>query len=117
MLRGLSTFNVSGNRFFPFEELEIDAFAMLVFFSCSFVSNTRYFSFFRSSYKLTVQASDRGSPSLNARTTVEITITDVNDNKPIFQGLPYRRAIPEDFSTSELILKVRITYHIMIERS
>jgi hypothetical protein len=68
---------------------------------------------FSSAYKLTVQASDRGSPSMNARVTVTITIVDVNDNSPVFQGLPYRRSIPEDFSTSKVILQVRISYNIV----
>jgi hypothetical protein len=69
---------------------------------------------FSSANTLTVQASDRGSPSMNARATVTIRIVDVNDNSPVFQGLPYRRSIPEDFSTSAVILQVRISYNVVV---
>jgi hypothetical protein len=77
------------------------------------IMNSNPIILFSPAYTLTVQASDRGSPSMNARVTVTITIVDVNDNSPVFQGLPYTRSIPEDFSISEVILQVRISYNIV----
>ena len=53
-----------------------------------------------------IRASDRGSPSLNSETTVEITIWDVNDNSPVFQGTPYRASVSENLPVGQLILKV-----------
>ena len=43
---------------------------------------------------------------MNDIATVAITITDVNDNYPVFQGLPYQKYVPEDYSTTKVVLKV-----------
>ena len=72
-----------------------------------------FFVIVSSSYKLTVQASDRGPQSLHARASVTITIEDINDNSPIFQGEPYKRSVPEDFSTNSDLLKVRISRNLL----
>jgi hypothetical protein len=49
-----------------------------------------------SSYKLVIQANDKGIPSLNETVTVNITILDVNDNNPIFGSSAYSISVPED---------------------
>jgi protocadherin Fat 4 len=51
------------------------------------------------SYTFEVTASDKGSPSLTAKTTISLTITDVNDNDPIFAGLPYSKTLAEGASS------------------
>nr|XP_054754585.1 protocadherin Fat 4-like [Lytechinus pictus] len=40
----------------------------------------------RSSYTLTIRAQDQGYSTQVSSTTVTITVTDVNDNAPVFQG-------------------------------
>ncbi|XP_067153132.1 protocadherin-23 [Apteryx mantelli] len=39
-------------------------------------------------HQLTILVTDHGSPRLNATTTVYISVTDINDNKPIFPQIP-----------------------------
>ena len=39
-----------------------------------------------SSYRLRVRAEDVMNPSLSDETTVQVTVSDVNDNAPVFQG-------------------------------
>ena len=56
-----------------------------------------------------MQAKDNGLPSLHTQTTVVITVGDENDNKPVFQGLPYSASVPEDHDTDTHILKVSDT--------
>lgn len=58
---------------------------------------------------MVVQAKDNGLPSLHTQTTVVITVGDANDNKPVFQGLPYSASVPEDHDTVTPILKVSDT--------
>ena len=37
-------------------------------------------------YNLTVTVQDGGSPSLSSSTSITISISDVNDNSPVFTG-------------------------------
>ena len=46
-------------------------------------------------YKLVAVAQDLGSPSLTGRTLVDITITDVNDNVPMFNPTLYNVRVSE----------------------
>lgn len=50
----------------------------------------------RSSYSLTVQASDRGSSSRVDRATVNIVLLDVNDRSPVFELSPYTVSVQEN---------------------
>ena len=51
-------------------------------------------------YTITVTARDNGTLSrLMSSFIVNVTVTDVNDNAPVFQGEPYGESIPEDAST------------------
>ena len=50
-------------------------------------------------YTITVTASDNGTLSRSSSFIVNVTVTDVNDNAPVFQGEPYGESIPEDAST------------------
>ena len=58
------------------------------------------------SYKLTVEASDRGTPSQFSTREVVITVTDINDNDPIFTGDPYQGTIKEDASVGSPVVEV-----------
>ncbi|CAJ0938575.1 unnamed protein product [Ranitomeya imitator] len=42
-----------------------------------------------SSYNITIQASDKGSPELVSRKVIKLEVSDVNDNAPVFEKLGY----------------------------
>ena len=51
-------------------------------------------------YTLRVTATDSGtSNQLMSSVVVNVTVTDVNDNAPMFLGAPYEESIPEDATT------------------
>ena len=58
----------------------------------------------RSSYNLTVKVSDMGTPSKSTLTRVNIVVTDVNDNAPVFARSVYTYEIPEDVAVGYQIL-------------
>ncbi|XP_065345647.1 fat-like cadherin-related tumor suppressor homolog isoform X4 [Cloeon dipterum] len=57
-------------------------------------------------YFLTVQAIDGGNPPLSNYATINITITDSNDNAPIFNQVSYSARIREDAQVADKILQV-----------
>ncbi|XP_042325607.1 protocadherin-23 [Sceloporus undulatus] len=58
-----------------------------------------------SSYRLVVQAADRGTPRLSATSTVEIQVVDINDNVPTFQPLDAVE-LPENAPLGFLVTQV-----------
>ena len=60
-----------------------------------------------SSFELVVRARDRGSPQRKSvTTTIPITITDVNDNPPVFQPSSYSVLLREDLPVGEDVVEV-----------
>ncbi|MBN3316900.1 FAT3 protein, partial [Atractosteus spatula] len=57
-------------------------------------------------YFLTVEARDGGTPPLSAVTSVNINLTDVNDNAPVFSRDTYSAVISEDASIGESVVKL-----------
>ncbi|XP_077578530.1 protocadherin Fat 3a isoform X2 [Stigmatopora nigra] len=57
-------------------------------------------------YFLTVEAQDRGTPPLSAITTVNINVTDVNDNAPMFSRNLYTTAVSEDATIGESVVQL-----------
>ncbi|EEC00768.1 conserved hypothetical protein, partial [Ixodes scapularis] len=55
--------------------------------------------------RVTVVATDSGSPPLSASATVLVTISDVNDNEPIFDQSFYNITVAEDERVGKCILK------------
>ncbi|XP_018326726.1 cadherin-related tumor suppressor-like [Agrilus planipennis] len=57
---------------------------------------------------LTIEATvtDNGSPRLRDKVQVNVFITDVNDNPPVFLRLPYRVQISEGASVGTLIIRL-----------
>lgn len=60
-------------------------------------------------YLLTVTARDGGVPPLSDTTDVEISVTDVNDNAPVFEAPQYQGSIPEDVLVGTSVLRVSAT--------
>ncbi|XP_068147300.1 protocadherin-like wing polarity protein stan isoform X2 [Drosophila tropicalis] len=59
-----------------------------------------------SGYLLTVTAKDGGNPSLSDTTDVEISVTDVNDNAPMFKNPLYQSSILEDALVGTSVIQV-----------
>ncbi|XP_033920339.1 protocadherin-23 [Melopsittacus undulatus] len=58
-----------------------------------------------SSYRLVVQAADKGNPRLSATTIVQIQVLDVNDNAPVVQALS-EVEVPEDALPGFIVTQV-----------
>jgi protocadherin Fat 1/2/3 len=61
-------------------------------------------------YQLTVQATDGGNPPLSNQATVNVTITDVNDNAPIFIQNSYSALISEGAAIHDRLLQVGLKF-------
>ncbi|XP_075131396.1 protocadherin gamma-B1-like isoform X9 [Leptodactylus fuscus] len=77
-----------------------------------------------SSYNITIQASDKGSPEMTSRKIIRLDVSDVNDNAPVFEKSGYTAFIPENNSPGASIFNIqardmdseenaKITYSIM----
>ena len=62
-----------------------------------------------SSYDLILQARDRGVPAQSSAVTVHITVTDVNDNAPLFTRNQYSATLREDAELYTTVLSVSAT--------
>ncbi|CAG5115641.1 unnamed protein product, partial [Candidula unifasciata] len=60
----------------------------------------------RSTYNLTITASDHGTNSQSATTIVIVTVLDENDNSPVFSELAYNTSVPENTKEGSVLLKV-----------
>ncbi|KAF7651331.1 hypothetical protein LDENG_00112250, partial [Lucifuga dentata] len=57
-------------------------------------------------YSLTVQAADEGDPPLSSAILVTITVSDVNDNPPVFSQVNYMLLLQEGESVGSSILQL-----------
>ncbi|KAJ8416521.1 hypothetical protein AAFF_G00358090 [Aldrovandia affinis] len=57
-------------------------------------------------YYLTIEATDGGTPSLSDMATVNINVTDVNDNSPVFSQNVYAAVVSEDSDLGKSIVNV-----------
>ena len=55
---------------------------------------------------LTVQASDGGVPAMTATADIFVTVTDENDNSPVFQGTPYAASVRENSAAGVEVIAV-----------
>lgn len=58
-------------------------------------------------YYLTVEATDGGTPSLSDVATVNINVTDINDNSPVFSQDTYTTVVGEDAALEQSVITVR----------
>jgi hypothetical protein len=58
---------------------------------------------------LIVIAVDKGNPSLSTNTTVTVTLTDVNDNSPVFKQKEYNVTVPENESPGVIVAIINAT--------
>ncbi|XP_066446754.1 protocadherin gamma-B1-like isoform X23 [Eleutherodactylus coqui] len=81
-----------------------------------------------SSYNITIQASDKGSPQMTSTKVIRLDVTDVNDNAPVFEKLIHSAFVTENNSPGASIFRIeaidmdsednaKITYAIMTERN
>nr|XP_020476445.1 protocadherin Fat 1 isoform X3 [Monopterus albus] len=57
-------------------------------------------------YYITVEATDGGSPPLSDMATVNINLTDVNDNRPVFSQDVYTAVVSEDAELGKTVMAV-----------
>ncbi|XP_041440843.1 protocadherin gamma subfamily A, 3 L homeolog isoform X31 [Xenopus laevis] len=78
----------------------------------------------RSAYNITITAKDKGLPSLCSNKTIQVTLTDINDNAPVFDKANYISYVPENNHPGTSILRIaaldldinengKITYNII----
>ncbi|XP_069619826.1 protocadherin gamma-B1-like isoform X24 [Ranitomeya imitator] len=60
-----------------------------------------------SSYNITVQASDKGSPEMTSRTMIQLDVSDINDNAPVFEKLTYTAFVPENNAQGASIFSIQ----------
>ncbi|XP_070846605.1 protocadherin-23 [Chaetodon trifascialis] len=58
------------------------------------------------SYALTVSVSDRGTPPLNSSAVVMVTVTDCNDNAPVFSNTEYHAQVSENSPVGTRLVQV-----------
>ncbi|XP_077122275.1 protocadherin gamma-B1-like isoform X5 [Ranitomeya variabilis] len=60
-----------------------------------------------SSYNITIQASDKGSPQMNSSKVIRLDVSDVNDNAPVFEKLGYTALVNENNSPGASIFSIQ----------
>lgn len=58
-------------------------------------------------YYITIEATDGGAPPLSDMATVNINLTDVNDNRPAFSQDVYTAVVSEDTELGRTVVTVR----------
>lgn len=69
-----------------------------------FIKRSTEFDSERPSLLVVIEACDGGNPPLTGFTTVQVHMTDVNDNAPVFHQTEYRAAVSEDEPPGSTIL-------------
>ncbi|XP_066489067.1 protocadherin Fat 1 isoform X4 [Tiliqua scincoides] len=88
---------VSGNEHGKFS-IDSKTGAIFIIGSLDYESSPEYY--------LTVEATDGGTPSLSDVVTVNINVTDINDNTPVFSQDTYTAVISEDADVEQSVITV-----------
>ncbi|XP_029526482.1 protocadherin beta-16-like isoform X12 [Oncorhynchus nerka] len=59
-----------------------------------------------SDYNITITATDEGSPPLSSSTTIHVSVSDVNDNPPVFEEQSYSAYVTENNNPGSSICSV-----------
>ncbi|XP_061090034.1 protocadherin gamma-A11-like [Conger conger] len=62
-----------------------------------------------SDYNITITATDQGSPPLSSSKTVQLSVSDVNDNPPAFDEQSYTAYVTENNKPGTSVISVRAT--------
>ncbi|KAG9490977.1 hypothetical protein GDO78_006359, partial [Eleutherodactylus coqui] len=60
-----------------------------------------------SSYNITIQATDKGTPEMSSRKVIQLEISDVNDNAPVFEKLDYTAFLPENNLPGATVFRIK----------
>ncbi|CAN9501862.1 unnamed protein product [Ophioblennius macclurei] len=69
-----------------------------------FINHRAEFDPERPSVSIVIEARDGGAPSLSSLTTIQVQISDVNDNAPVFHQSEYRATVSEDTIPGSTVL-------------
>uniref|UniRef100_A0A667Y8M0 Protocadherin-16 n=1 Tax=Myripristis murdjan TaxID=586833 RepID=A0A667Y8M0_9TELE len=69
-----------------------------------FITQKTEFDFESPSILVVIEARDQGTPSLSSIATVQVQVSDINDNAPIFHQSEYRASVSEDGLPGSTIL-------------
>ncbi|MEQ2244133.1 hypothetical protein ILYODFUR_014045 [Ilyodon furcidens] len=69
-----------------------------------FINQKTELDFEHSSILVAIEARDHGTPSLSSIATVQVQVSDVNDNAPVFHQSEYRATVSEDGLPGSTIL-------------
>ncbi|XP_043995914.1 protocadherin-16-like isoform X1 [Gambusia affinis] len=69
-----------------------------------FINHRAEFDPERPAVNIVIEARDGGSPPLSTLTTVQVQISDVNDNSPVFHQSEYRATVSEDSIPGSTVL-------------
>ncbi|KAJ8384625.1 hypothetical protein AAFF_G00200620, partial [Aldrovandia affinis] len=58
-------------------------------------------------YNITITATDEGSPPLSSSKTVQLSVSDVNDNPPVFDEQSYSASVAENNKPGSSVISVR----------
>ncbi|KAG8509268.1 Protocadherin Fat 2 [Galemys pyrenaicus] len=61
----------------------------------------------RQHFRVAVRAVDGGDPPLTGETLVEVSVSDINDNPPVFRQAQYEASVSELATCGHLVLKVQ----------
>ncbi|KAF6207505.1 hypothetical protein GE061_015951 [Apolygus lucorum] len=71
----------------------------------------------RANYSLELTARDRGDPVRSTKTSLVITVLDMNDNSPVFDPKHYSASVPENASIGASVLQVSATLSLLTSTS
>lgn len=62
----------------------------------------------KDTYKFYIVAKDGGTPPKTGRLLVNVTVTDINDNRPVFEQSSYDITVNEDVNVNDVILTLKV---------